>query len=133
MQDQWYTFTMFDAQAWLARDIITGARALPDKAARDADIAAWREREAKADTGYLQIDFQTEYLRDLLEGSDYPKFDLDACNQMFKEWKGHKKESIVGYRDHAFKSPVTGTLAPVHHTPWLQAMDDSLTCFMGKQ
>ena len=30
MQDQWYTFNMFDAQAWYARDIILGKIKLPD-------------------------------------------------------------------------------------------------------
>ncbi|EDQ86337.1 uncharacterized protein MONBRDRAFT_28269 [Monosiga brevicollis MX1] len=131
MQDQWYTFTMFDAQAYLARDLIMGRRQLPDAEARAKDMEVWAKREIAAETGYQQIDYQTDYVRDLLVKSDYPTFDLDACADMFKAWKGHKKESIVGYRDHAFKSPVTGTMAPVHHTPWLQAMDDSLTCFMG--
>ena len=58
MQDQWYTFTMFDAQALLARDVIMGKRKLPDAAAQKADYEAWREVEAKADTGAAQIDFQ---------------------------------------------------------------------------
>ena len=42
---------------------------------------------------------QTEYVRDLLKDSDYPKFDLDLCCKMFKEWKSDKKASITGYRD----------------------------------
>eukprot|EP00049_Salpingoeca_infusionum_P000347 m.39292 g.39292 ORF g.39292 m.39292 type:complete len:453 (+) comp10294_c0_seq1:296-1654(+) len=130
MQDQWYTFTMFDAQGWLARDIVMGKCAVPDKAAREADWAAWRAREEKAETAYQQIEFQTEYVRDVAAMSDYPKFDLDACCQMFKDWKGHKKISILGYRDYTFTSPVTGTVSPSHHTPWLQALDDSLECYM---
>ena len=36
MQDQWFTFNMFDAQAWWARDVIMGKIALPDSAAMDA-------------------------------------------------------------------------------------------------
>jgi trimethylamine monooxygenase len=31
MQDQWYTFNMFDAQAWWTRDAILGRIAIPDK------------------------------------------------------------------------------------------------------
>ena len=30
MQDQWYTFNMFDAQAWYVRDIILGKISLPN-------------------------------------------------------------------------------------------------------
>ena len=49
---------------------------------------------------------------------------------IFDEWEHHKEESITGYRNKAFKSPVTGTKAPVHHTPWLEALDDSEKTFM---
>jgi trimethylamine monooxygenase len=40
MQNQFYPFTMFDAQAWFARDVMLGRIALPDAAAVAADIAA---------------------------------------------------------------------------------------------
>ena len=30
MQDQWFTFNMFDAQAWYARDLILGRLKVPD-------------------------------------------------------------------------------------------------------
>ena len=50
---------------------------------------------------------------------------------MFKDWKGHKKQSIIGYRDHGHTSPVTGTQAPVHHTSWEDALDDSLESYLA--
>ena len=34
--------------------------------------------------------------------------------------------------DKAFSSPVTGSVAPVHHTPWASAMDDSMKTFLNK-
>ena len=49
----------------------------------------------------------------------------------FKEWEHDKVDSITGYRDKAFKSPCTGTVPPVHHTPWLEAMDDSMKTFLA--
>ena len=45
-QDQYYTFNMFDAQAWFARDVMTGAIELPSLADREADIQLWLERQA---------------------------------------------------------------------------------------
>src|SRR5262245_59949915 len=36
MQDQYYTFNMFDAQAWYARDVIIGRIRLPNADAREA-------------------------------------------------------------------------------------------------
>ena len=40
MQDQWFTFNMFDAQAWWVRDAIMGRIAIPtDKAVLLKDVA----------------------------------------------------------------------------------------------
>ena len=55
----------------------------------------------------------------------------DMTVDEFKEWEHDKVDSIVGYRDKAFKSPCTGTMAPVHHTPWLEAMDDTMKTFLA--
>src|SRR5690606_4872713 len=41
MQDQYFTFNMFDAQAWYARDYILGKIQLPDEATRRKDIDHW--------------------------------------------------------------------------------------------
>lgn len=131
MQDQWYTFTMFDAEAWYARDVILGRIALPGPDAMEADMAAWAAREAAVDGGYMAIDFQTAYVKELAEATDYPPFDLASAAATFKSWKRDKEASIVGYRDKAYPSPVTGTMAPVHHTPWAEAMDDSMATFLS--
>ncbi len=71
------------------------------------------------------IDFQTEYTKDLYALSDYPKIDFELIRSHFKEWEHHKEEDIMTYRNKSFSSPVTGTIAPLHHTPWAEAMDDS--------
>ena len=40
--------------------------------------------------------------------------------------------NILTYRDKSFSSPVTGSVAPIHHTPWEKAMDDSMETFLNK-
>jgi len=132
MQDQYYTFTMFDAQAWFARDVILGGIALPSAAEMAADSAAWVAREEGLADPYQAIDFQTDYIRDLCALSDYPAFDLALARKHFYDWEHDKEASIVGYRDKSFASPCTGSVGPAHHTPWLQAMDDSLATFLRK-
>ncbi len=126
MQDQYYTFSMFDAQAWYARDVVLGRITLPSREEMAKDISAWRDREEQLANPFEDIDFQTDYIRDLLEPVDYPEFDLDMAADLFKQWEHDKEHSIVGYRDKAFKSPCTGTQASVHHTPWIEALDDSM-------
>lgn len=44
MQDQWYTFSYFDLQALLAKDIILGRIALPDEDGMDSDMKTWKEK-----------------------------------------------------------------------------------------
>ncbi len=131
MQDQYYTFTMFDAEAWLARDYVIGRFKLPDAAERRKDIDAWRAREESLSNPFEDIDFQADHIADMAKLTDYPDFDLDLTRREFYEWEHHKDENILTYRDKAFKSPVTGTMAPVHHTDWWQAMDDSMDTFMA--
>ena len=131
MQDQYYTFSMFDAQAWWARDVCMGKLALPDKAAMTADADAWVAREEALEDPFQEIDFQADYLKDVMAQTDYPAFDIDQTVEAFREWEHDKEHSIVGYRNKAFKSAVTGTMAPAHHTPWLEAMDDSMATFLA--
>ena len=130
MQDQYYTYNMFDAQAWWARDVVLGRIELPSAAEMAADSAAWLEREEALGTAYEEIDFQGDYTQDLVDATDYPDFDIPEVNRMFKQWKDDKKADIMNYRDKGFRSTLTGTMAPVHHTPWMEAMDDSMATYL---
>ena len=132
MQDQFYTFTMFDAEAWYARDYILGRLALPDAEDMEKDITVWRTREDALAGPDEQIDFQADHIADLLKDVDYPAFDLDLTRAHFKKWEHDKVESIIGYRDRGFSSPTTGSDAPSHHTSWWEALDDSMQTFLGQ-
>ena len=130
MQDQYYTYNMLDAQAWWARDVMLGRIELPSAADMAADSAAWLEREEALGTAYEEIDFQGDYVQDLVDATDYPDFNIEEVNRMFKQWKADKKADIMNYRDKGFRSTLTGTMAPVHHTPWMEAMDDSMATYL---
>lgn len=130
MQDQFYTFTMFDAEAWYARDYMLGRISLPGRDEMEKDIAEWRARENSLAGPSEQIDFQADHIEDLLKEVDYPDFDVNLTREHFKKWEHDKVESITGYRDRGFSSPCTGTQAPIHHTEWWEAMDDSMSTFL---
>ncbi|PWH86666.1 NAD(P)-binding domain-containing protein [Brumimicrobium oceani] len=125
MQDQYYTFNMFDTQAWLARDYMLGKFELPSKEERREDINLWLERNEKLKNGDDHVDFQSDYIRDIIKLSDYPDFNLDKVAEMFKEWMKDKEDNILTYRDKTYQSVVTGTMAAEHHTDWMDEMDDS--------
>lgn len=133
MQDQYYTFNMFDVQAWWARDVIMGRIKLPSKADMQAHSKKWQEMEAKIETPKDAWEFQGANIRDLMPETDYPNFDLEGVHKLFYEWKNHKKKDIMNFRDNAYVSVMTGKMSPKHHTPWMKAMDDSLEAFLGKK
>ena len=130
MQDQWFTFNMFDAQAWWARDVIMGRIALPDKAAMLADVDARVAGEATVQDAYDAIWYQGDYVKELIAETDYPSFDVEGACQAFKQWKKHKVANIMTFRDNSYRSVITGTMAPMHHTPWKDALDDSMDVYL---
>ncbi|WP_342234843.1 NAD(P)/FAD-dependent oxidoreductase [Inquilinus sp. OTU3971] len=131
MQDQFYTFNMFDVQAWWARDVMIGRIELPPEEELKANFARWRAREETLDGVEQMIWFQGDYVKELLAETDYPSFDIEGTNQTFMEWEHHKAEDIMGFRNNAYRSLMTGTMSPMHHTPWLEALDDSMEAYLG--
>ena len=130
MQDQFHTFNMFDCQAWFARDVIIGKIKMPTDEDVDNDINKWVSEEEALEDPIQMIDFQTEYTKDLHSSSDYPAIDFELIRKHFKVWEHHKEEDIMTYRNNSFSSAVTGTVAPIHHTSWSEAMDDWMETFM---
>merc|ERR1712176_1700781 len=130
MQDQWYTFNMFDAQAWYARDYVLGRIQLPNKEEQEKHFQEWRAREMTLESDEDMIRFQGDYIKALIEKTDYPSFNIEDTVAEFLAWEHNKHEDIMTFRDKPHKSVMTGTVAPVHHTPWLQALDDSMECYM---
>jgi len=130
MQDQWFTFNMFDAQAWYVRDIIMGRIEVPGEAERAKDVADRVAAEDAGENDYDAIRYQGNYVRELIAETDYPSFDVDGAIEAFMQWKKHKKQGIMNFRDNGYVSPMTGTMAPAHHTKWVDALDDSLESYL---
>jgi trimethylamine monooxygenase len=131
MQDQWFTFNMFDAQAWWVRDAIMGRIAIPsDKAELQKDVVDRVAGENAGKDAHDAIHYQGDYVKELIAETDYPPFDVDGACEAFFEWKDHKAAGIMNFRNHAYKSVITGTMAPVHHTPWKDALEDSMESYL---
>lgn len=130
MQDQWYTFNMFDAQAWYVRDIILGKIDVPDRDARAADVAERVAREDAGEDDYYAIRYQGDYVQELIDETDYPSFDIPGVNDAFFEWKKNKKKDIMTFRNLSHKSVMSGKQAPPHHTSWKDCLDDSMKDYL---
>ena len=113
------------------RDAIQGKIEIP--ASRDARAADVEKRVAAEDAGeddYDAIRYQGDYVKELIAETDYPSFDVDGANEAFFQWKKHKKADIMTFRNNSYRSVMTGTMAPAHHTPWKNALDDSLEAYL---
>ncbi|WP_405401846.1 NAD(P)-binding domain-containing protein [Paracoccus sp. Ld10] len=131
MQDQWFTFNMFDAQAWYVRDIMLGRIDVPtDKQALLDDVQEREQREVADSSTRYAVLYQGDYIKELIADTDYPSFDVDGACDAFFEWKKHKAADIMTFRNTCYRSVITGTMAPVHHTLWKDAMDDSLEVYL---
>lgn len=135
MQDQWFTFNMFDAQAWWVRDAILGKISIPSCIeVLNADV---EERVAREDIGGGEAKFATkyqgDYIKELIAETDYPSFDVDGACAAFFAWIDDKVEDIMRFRNKSHRSVITGTMAPAHHTPWKDALDDSLETYLSTE
>jgi len=137
MQDQWYTFNMFDAQAWWVQGCIMGRIQLPNtKQDMIQDVVDRQAAEDAIVDDYGAIAYQGAYTKELMDeitttDSNYPTFDVEATNVAFYEWKKSKRTGFMGFRDGGHTSPMTGTKSPAHHTKWKEALDDSLDTYLG--
>ena len=75
--------TLFDAEAWYARDYVLGRVSLPSRQEMAADIDKWVQRESTLSDDAEMIDFQADHVAELLADVDYPKFDLDRTKAFF--------------------------------------------------
>ena len=131
MQDQWYTFNMFDAQAWYVRDVLMGQIQLPDQKTMDRDPVIRQENEDALEDDYACIRYQGAYVQELITETDYENFNIDAANEAFFQWKKAKKKNIMTFRDQGgLISPMDESTSPAHHTEWKDELDDSMASYM---
>ncbi|XP_033742268.1 flavin-containing monooxygenase FMO GS-OX3-like [Pecten maximus] len=130
MQDQYYSYTMFDIQAEWACAVICGHLKLPDRKEMESDIAKWVKKRDLLKDCYDDIALQTEFVCDLAKEVGC-KYNLDVA-ALFNKWEDDKRANIATYRDQAYSSIFTGKPGIVHHTPWFKAYDDSVETFVNQ-
>ncbi|MGB4882719.1 MAG: NAD(P)/FAD-dependent oxidoreductase [Neisseria sp.] len=131
MQDQYFTFNMFDVQAWYARDVMLGKIKLPELAQRQADEQKWLAEYEQVQNVEGDIDFQAKYIRELNNATNYPDFAVEKQGDILKQWQKDKLENIMRFREKSYRSTLTNTLAPELPEPWLEVLDDSLEHFLN--
>ena len=93
-------------------------------------IQVWRKREEKLENAEQMIWFQGDYVKELIDATDYPSFDVEGVNKTFLEWEHDKMHDIMAYRNKSYHSLMTGTMSPAHHTPWKDELDDTMEAYL---
>lgn len=137
-----FTWNLFDAQAWLCRDYIMGTYQLPSAEKMEANDAMKVQRchdllkeDGHGNYDHRCINFQGDYLAELIAMTDYPSFDVEQVKALFYQWEEHKGEGIMTFRNHGYRSVMTGATAPLLLGPegqpidWKDAMADTCESF----
>ena len=134
MQDQFYTFSMFDAQAWLARDYVLGRIKLPSQAKMEKETAALGGARGEAE----EPDRADRFPDRLHEGprarTSTTRSSTSTCAaSCSRNGSTTRRNRSSATATTPLPRPCTGTMAPVHHTPWFKAMDDSMATFLASK
>ncbi|CAF3999361.1 unnamed protein product [Rotaria sp. Silwood1] len=133
MQRMGLSFNIGNVLAWYARDVILGKIILPStKDEMKSDIAEWQKKEKGIQNFTDYVNFQREIVLDLINATDYPRFDIHRMNQLLFECMKTRFENMLTYREKTYASVLTNTMAKPHNTPWLNEMDDRLENFIQK-
>jgi len=131
VQDQYYTYTMFDVEALWALKYVLGQIDIPDKKTMVANLKGWADRLKTLKGCQDEIVFQTDFVLELAKDCNYMNgVDIDVT-QIFFDWEHDKDTDVLSYRDKSFTSKFTGTKSPIHHSTFMSALDDSKECFMA--
>jgi trimethylamine monooxygenase len=71
------------------------------------------------------VAFQGSYIQDLIDATDYPKWDILAVNKLWVQWRVDKEENILSFRDKSHISAHTGVQSTTPATPWTKQFDFS--------
>ena len=124
-----------DIQAWFLCDVILEKIILPSKQDIQNDITYWMAREETARSFIEKIDFQTDYLRDILTYvNGYPKTNFDLLSQYYLIRQEDKKKDVLTYRDHSYTSAATGIVPPICVVKWIDARSlETLETFLESE
>ena len=131
MPDQYYTFTMFDAQAQFVKGCIQGKVAFPPPAEMLADTAAWQEKEDVAHASGDHASHHQLQLAHTNEACAMVGASLRDDGDLLCQWQDDRHRDILKYRDCTAPSKVDGTTSLVYNVPWTMMFTDDKGSYLA--
>lgn len=124
MQNQVYTFLMFDLQACIARDAIMMKFSLPGRQDMLNDIDVWLQKQSHLDTVEDWHALQSEYVEELNAFTGYCTDRPISCKELFDSAEADKHKGLLNFRNGTFRSPFTLGDAPPPTQPWIDCKSE---------
>lgn len=131
MPDQYYTFTMFYAQAEFVRGLLEGKVQVPTKEAMLADTDAWQKKE---DIAHASGDHAAHHQLQLAHMNDAANMvgaSLRDDGDLLCQWQDDRHRCILTYRDCTAKSKVVGHTSLVYCVPWTKMFTDDKAAYLA--
>ena len=127
MQDQKFSFPLFEAQSFYIRDVILNKIKLPEKTEMIESFEIWRKEEIEVGCDHInQCRFQAKYMKHLNSMTDYPDYDIDKIADIMISWEDDKVEDFMGFRDKQYESVYTGIRGKNVNKTWLDVRDEEM-------
>merc|ERR1712130_63172 len=117
MQNLVYSAPMFQLQAYLLRDTLTGKFKIPDAERQKSEWDTDKHKESQIASVHDAIQFQTDYVNELAELTNEAK--IDAA-KIFFSWFDDKQKSILKFREKNYASVHSGRKGETA-VKWLQS------------
>ena len=132
-----FTFPLFEIQAAYSRDAIIRKDVMLQNSNsnsaknRETDIAKWLQK-AKIPDPTAAIFFQAEYLKNLLEETDYYDIDVDLYAENYYEFYNNKMNNFMNFREMSLIDPSTGDRSPGLGRRFMECFEDTAEDFVSK-
>jgi len=126
MQNQLYSFPMFDIQARYVLKLMMEEITVPSFTMMEKDINEKMAEEKQLKDAGEMIMFQFRMMMNAGQKAGYPNPESMDALKLFVEWVGHKEGSITTFRDQSHRSMHGKKLWGAKPTvSWMQVLDDS--------
>ena len=131
MPDQYYTFTMFFAQAIFVKGCLEGKVAFPSKAEMMSDTAAWQVKEDEAHASGEHAQHHQLQLAHTNDACSLVGYKMRDDGDLLCQWQDDRHRNILKYRDCTAPSKVDGTVSLVYNVPWTQMFTDDKVSYLA--
>jgi trimethylamine monooxygenase len=131
MPDQYYTFSVFHAQAKFVLGVIEGRVTIPRKEVMLADTAAWQKKEDAAnDDETHKLAHRLQYAH-TQEAVQLAGGHLRDDSGHFDQWVDDRHHDILTYRDQSAVSSVSGKKSLEFDMPWVHMFSDDKSAYLA--